>query len=486
MTVQAKTFESPDNGIGVMTGSGLINNIDLIQFMDQFPHGLLLFDTSLQIVIFNQYLEVLTGYKREDVIGVRGDAVLRSNLNQHEDPLHDVFETEEKVVIEGDMINRDRKKIQVRFTVAPLRSNSGDVTGAVVFVEDISLLKDLDEKAHGSPALNKIIGHSRKMQEVFDMLPVVAKTDASILITGETGTGKDYIAEAIHKASRRAKHPFIKVNCAALPESLLESELFGHVRGAFTGADRDKPGMFNLADKGTIFLTEIGDLPLSLQIKLLTALDDREFYPVGGSKKVRVNVRIIAATHRDLETYVKQGMFREDLFYRLNVLRLPLPPLRERDDDVRLLLEHFLREFSSELKKNIKGIDPAALAVLSSYDYPGNVRELRNIAEYAANLCDGSTIRLEHLPQSLTLEEKKDREAALSNSQISSPLPDKSTVRSSEELVGAPATAGWSEIEKRMILDALLKTGGRKTEAAGLLGWSRTKLWRKIKTYGMS
>lgn len=486
MVIQTKTYENPGDGIRLMAGPSLTDNIDLIQFMDQFPHGLLLFDSFLQVVTFNQYLEVLTGYKREDIVGVQGDAALRSNLNQHGNPLQEVLETEEKMVIEGDMINRDRKKIQVRFTLAPLRSNSDDVTGVVVFVEDISLLKDLDEKAHGSPALNKIIGHSSKMQEVFDMLPVVAKTDASILITGETGTGKDYIAEAIHKASRRAKHPFIKVNCAALPESLLESELFGHVRGAFTGADRDKPGMFNLADKGTIFLTEIGDLPLSLQIKLLTALDDREFYPVGGSKKVRVNVRIIAATHRDLETYVKQGLFREDLFYRLNVLRLPLPPLRERDDDVRLLLEHFLREFSSELNKNIKGIDTDALTALSSYDYPGNVRELRNIAEYAANLCDDSTIRLEHLPQSLTVEKEKGREIVLHNDQISRPQPEKIAVRSQEELVGAPAAAGWSEIEKRMILDALLKTGGRKTEAAHLLGWSRTKLWRKIKTYGIS
>lgn len=478
-----RTVESSEQNIKESTGSNLSVNFDLIDFMDQYPHGMLLLDSSLRVVALNNYLEMLTGYKREKALGVRGDAVLRSNLNHHHSPLHEVFKTEKKIVLEGNIINRDRKKIQVRLTVSPLRSNSSSVTGAVVFVEDISLLKDLDERAQGSPVLNKVIGTSSKMQEVFDMLPIVARTDASVLITGETGTGKDFIAEAIHKASKRAKHPFIKVNCGALPESLLESELFGYVRGAFTGAERDKPGMFNLADNGTIFLTEIGDLPLSLQVKLLTVLDDREFYPVGGSRKIQVDVRIIAATHRDLAFYVKKGRFREDLYYRLNVLRLPLPPLRERDDDFRLLLDYFIREFSSDLNKEIKGIDAEAMAILSSYQYPGNVRELRNIAEYAVNLCDGDTIKTEHLPHSLTV--KKENHEILPAGQIDSE-PNSNLPESINELTVNSTASGWKEVEKRMILDALIKTGGQKTEAAELLGWSRTKLWRKIKTYGLS
>ncbi|MDW7771795.1 MAG: sigma 54-interacting transcriptional regulator [Desulfobulbaceae bacterium] len=477
-------MESSEQAIKEITGTRLAGSIDLVDFMDQYPHGMMLVDSSMRVVALNNYLEMLTGYKREQALGVRGDKVLRSNLNNHQDPFHDVIETEKKVVVEGDMINRDRKKIHVRFTISPLRSNSSSITGAVVFVEDISLLKDLNEKAHGSPTLNKVIGTSIKMQEVFDMLPIVARTDASVLITGETGTGKDYIAEAIHKASRRAKHPFIKVNCGALPESLLESELFGYVRGAFTGADRDKPGMFSLADNGTIFLTEIGDLPVPLQIKLLTVLDDREFYPVGGSKKVQVDVRIIAATHRDLAFYVKKGRFREDLFYRLNVLRLPLPPLRERDDDVRLLLDHFIRDFSGDLNKEIKGIDAEALAILAAYQYPGNVRELRNIAEYAVNLCDADIIKPEHLPHSLLKRENLQQPAA--GGMLDSFETGNSPAGSPEGPSAAPQLAGWKEVEKRMILDALIKTGGQKTEAAGLLGWSRTKLWRKIKTYGLS
>lgn len=477
-------METSEQAIREITGTNLSDSIDLTDFMNQYPHGLMLLDKQGRVASLNSYLEMLTGYGREQVIGVHGAAVLRSNLNHNRDPLQEVFSTEKKLVVEGDMINRNRKKIQTRFTISPLRSNSADITGLVVFIEDISLLKDLDEKAHGSPELNKVIGNSSKMQEVFDMLPIVARTDSSILITGETGTGKDYIAEAIHRASRRAKHPFIKVNCGALPESLLESELFGHVRGAFTGADRDKPGMFSLADNGTIFLTEIGDLPLPLQVKLLTVLDDREFYPVGGSKKIRVDVRIIAATHRDLAYYVKKGRFREDLYYRLNVLRLPLPPLRERGDDVRLLLDHFIRGFSGDLGKNIKGVDADAMALLSSYRYPGNVRELRNIAEYAVNLCDGQTIGLEHLPHSLTESKQNPAGYPENESPEEGDLGDLPGMQ--EDPVIPANTPGWSEVEKKLILDALIKTGGQKTEAADLLGWSRTKLWRKIKSHGLS
>ncbi|MFH1216905.1 MAG: sigma 54-interacting transcriptional regulator [Pseudomonadota bacterium] len=467
-------------------GCGVPNGLDFVDFIDHLPHGLLLLDVSLRVVTLNRYLEAITGYDREDVPGIRGDLVLRSNLSNHGHPLNDVLRTGEKLVVEGDMINRGRMKIQVRFTVSPLHLSSGAIAGVMVLVEDISLLKDLDEKAQGFPGLNKVIGHSSKMLEVFDMLPVVARTDASVLITGETGTGKDFIAEAIHKASRRAKHPFIKVNCGALPESLLESELFGHVRGAFTGADRDKPGMFRLADGGTIFFTEIGDLPFPLQVKLLTVLDDREFYPVGGSKKMRVNVRIIAATHRDLASHVRQGRFREDLFYRLNVLRLHLPALRERDDDVRLLLDHFLREFSRGLNKNIKGFSEDALAKLSLYDFPGNVRELRNIVEYAANLCDNDTVDLGDLPAALVREDEKTRRESASGRRTIDGGDIFGKLLMEEGLVSIPAPTGWKEMEKRMILDALAKTGGRKTRAAELLGWGRSTLWRKIKDYGLS
>jgi two-component system response regulator AtoC len=321
------------------------------------------------------------------------------------------------------------------------------------------------------------------MQEIFELLPIMARTDASVLITGETGTGKDLVAEAIHKASKRSHYPFIKVNCGALPESLLESELFGHVRGAFTGADKDKPGMFRLAHGGTLFLTEIGDLSLPLQVKILTVLDDKEFFPVGASKKVSVDVRIIAATHRHLGQLVKLGRFREDLFYRLNVLRLHLPPLREREDDFRVLLDHFFREFRTILHKKTKGFSEECLRILSSYAYPGNIRELRNIVEYAVNVCPGETIQPAHLPKTLLMPPEG-----------YSPIPPPNISENGGGVQDAPVktatlsvstSGGWGEVEKGMILEALTKTLGNRSKAADLLGWSRSKLWRKIKHHGL-
>jgi two-component system response regulator AtoC len=309
------------------------------------------------------------------------------------------------------------------------------------------------------------------------LLPITARTDASVLITGETGTGKDLVSEAIHKASKRSRYPFIKVNCGALPESLLESELFGHVRGAFTGADKDKPGMFRLAHGGTLFLTEIGDLSLPLQVKILTVLDDKEFFPVGGSKKVSVDVRIIAATHRDLGELVKQGTFREDLYYRLNVLRLHLPPLRERENDFRLLLDHFFLEFNANLNKKLKGFSPDCLKILSFYNYPGNIRELRNIVEYAVNVCQNETIRPEHLPKNLLTMPKNPEPSSAPVEATSQPMGEDARTDS----FTLPAPGGWGEVERGMMLKALTKTGGNRSRAAELLGWSRSKLWRKIK-----
>ncbi len=472
------------NEKNIASERSLLDELDLMSCMDGIPHGILIMDSSQRVVVMNRYLEALVGYDRGDVCGVKAGFVLRCNFQQRNNPFDEVILSGKSAVLEGDIINQGRKKIPVRFTLSALVPSPESVAGVLVVVEDISLLKDLDEKAHGFPGLNRVIGQSSKMMELFDLLPMVARTDASVLITGETGTGKDFIAEAIHKASKRAKHSFIKVNCGALPETLLESELFGHVRGAFTGADRDKPGLFRLAEGGTIFLTEIGDLPLPLQVKLLTVLDDKEFFPVGGSKKVLVDVRIIAATHRDLASYVKQGKFREDLFYRLNVLCLHLPSLRERGDDVRLLLDHFLRDFCRRLEKNISGFSASVISRLSSYHYPGNVRELRNVVEYAVNMCQGGIVEMEHLPAAILAEKKDD--AVL-------PYPSEETgSERSAPPVAVPQPSppdgpqGWKEMEKKMILDALVKARGKRTRAAELLGWGRSTLWRKIKTYGLT
>ena len=457
--------------------ASLLSQLDVIGLLDSMTLGVLFVDSKQRVVAVNRFLEALTGYNREEITGVYGENIIRSDLSSKGDPVSQAMKLDKTMTLEGDIINQSRKKVPIRFTISPLKLKTGKKAGAMIILEDISLLKDLDSKVHGFSGQGEIIGHSKKMQEIFELLPIAAKTDASVLITGETGTGKDLVAEAIHKSSNRSRYPFIKINCGALPESLLESELFGHVRGAFTGADKDKPGMFRLAHGGTLFLTEIGDLSLPLQVKILTVLDDKEFFPVGGSKKVSVDVRIIAATHRDLGELVKQGKFREDLFYRLNVLHLHLPPLKEREDDFRLLLDHFFQHFKANLNKKTKGFNADCLKVLSSYSYPGNVRELRNIIEYAVNVCPDEMIRPEHLPKTMHAVPQVSTSSILRQE-----VPDP---ENSEVSYSLPLSGSWAGMEKDMILRALAKTGGNRSRAAEMLGWSRSKLWRKIKHHGV-
>jgi len=306
-----------------------------------------------------------------------------------------------------------------------------------------------------------IIGDSGRMQEVLSLVRRVAPSDATVLIRGESGTGKELIARALHHASPRAAGPLVKVNCAALAESLLEAELFGHEKGAFTGAVASRKGRFELADGGSIFLDEIGDLPPHLQVKLLRVLQEREFERVGSSRPIRVDVRLLAATHRDLEALVREGRFREDLYYRINVVTIMLPPLRERREDLPPLIEHFLRAFAGKNAKTVRGLTREAREALLRYDYPGNIRELENLIERAVVLTRDDVIGAEDLP--LALE---------------SPAPG-----SGEE---AGLIAAVEGLERRMIRDALAKAGGTQTRAAELLGISERVLRYKLKKYGLS
>lgn len=444
------------------------------------PHAVAILDKQLRIQEMNSVLENLTGHSVSEAKGIVVDSVLRADIGAKE--LGTTFNEEKLFTHEGNIISADRKKIAVRISASPLKDKKDQITGLLVFVEDITFLRELDEKVHLRTTSGGIVGHSQGMQEIFELLPVLAATDATVLITGETGTGKDLLAEAIHRASKRAQYPFIKVNCGAIPESLLESELFGHKRGAFTGAHSDKPGMFRLAQGGTIFLTEIGDLPLPLQVKLLTVLDDREFFPLGSTSKTNVDVRIITGTHRDLKQLVHDGGFREDLFYRLNVLRAHLPPLRERGDDIKLLLDHFLGEISTCVKKNIKGFTKKAYEALEKYDFPGNIRELRNIVEFAVSMCGDGLIDTNHLPNHIFLQKNTER--------TSPPVKMKDKPGKTSASMAAPdappvSGSSWTEIEKQKILTALSKTNGNRTEAARLLGWGRSTLWRKINQHGI-
>jgi len=467
--------------------SSAFSGLDLLNLLNGLPHGIVLIDNAGCIVSANRIFEAFTGYTSDDVRGVGCDFVLRANPDIKKTIFESTFDATGTLSLEGDIINVNRKKAFMRFFVSPLNNQNGTKIGYMVAVEDITALKERDRQRPGGSETKGILGHSPKMQEILDFVPILARTDTTLLITGETGTGKDLLAEAIHHESKRASYPFIKVNCGALPETLLESELFGHVRGAYTGAHSDKPGMFRLAQGGTLFLTEIGDLPLALQVKLLTVLDDREFFPLGSSKKVQVDVRLITGTNRDLRQMVKEGNFREDLYYRLNVLRAHMPPLRERGDDALLLLDHFAKLFAGNLGKSIKEFTAEASAELANYSYPGNVRELRNIVEYAVNVCPGESITPSHLPTYI-------QAASMSHPPLrkANGIED-ATPREGDKNAALPAvnehvfTQGstWSEIEKGQILSALMKTGGNRSLAALELGWGRSTLWRKIKRYGL-
>ena len=437
-------------------------------------------DTDRRIILLNRALEALTGFSQKQAAGLACRHILRSKICISNCPALHLNESSEPACVESDLITYDRILVPVRISLAPLKNNAGERVGFLETVEDLRPFRELDVKIGQAYSFANLIGRSPQMEKVFQILPVLAQSDSSVLVTGETGSGKDMVAEVIHQASGRAKGPFVKVNCGALPKTLLESELFGHQKGAFTGAVENKPGRFRLAHNGTLYLTEIGDLPLSLQVKLLTFFDDQVIYALGSTKGIQVNVRIIAATHRNLEQMVRQGRFREDLLFRLNVVRIHLPPLRERAGDVRLLMDHFLNHLTVRFGKNIKGFSKKTLNILTDYRYPGNVRELRNIIEYAVNVCQETKILPHHLPAYLTEPESRVQDVAVNGNP---PLFPAQT-----ELNGNNSTAPeqtWAAMERKMIMNALIKSGGSRSKAADILGCGRSTLWRKMKQYGI-
>ena len=320
--------------------------------------------------------------------------------------------------------------------------------------------QELQREIESQKRISSIIGRSPEMKKIFDLLRRVAPTKASVLITGESGVGKELIADALHNLSPRADKPFVKVHCAALAESLLESELFGHEKGAFTGAAGRKRGRFELAHEGTLFLDEIGEINQNVQIKILRALQERKFERVGGEDTVEVDVRVVAATNRDLKAEIEKGNFREDLFYRLNVVAIHVPPLRERKDDIPLLASAFLREFADENGKAIEGFDPKARAALYAYRWPGNVRELRNCVESAVVMAKGSLVALDDLPPSVG-------EAG------------------GVDVIRIPSGSSMAEAEKVMIRETLAAQGGNKSRTAEILGIGRKTLYQKLEDYGL-
>lgn len=358
-------------------------------------------------------------------------------------------------------IGRDERVVTLSVNVAPLRDEEGDIIGAVEVFRDISILKELKQELTDKYSFEGIIGKNYRLREIFELLHEVAPTKTTVLIEGESGTGKELIAKAIHYASPRRDKPFIKINCAALAEGILESELFGHVKGAFTGAVADKPGRFELADKGTIFLDEIGDITPHTQVRLLRVLQESEFERVGGTKTVRVDVRVIAATNKDLKRLVDEGRFREDLYYRLKVMPITIPSLRERKDDIPLLVKHFMGKFNREMGRNILHISPPAMEMLLAYNYPGNIRELEHIIEHAFVRCSGNTLLPEHLPKD-----------------VQKPAQDIVSVAIKGE-------RPLDVVEREVLIRILEESDWRLKECADRLKMSRTTLWRRMKQLGI-
>ncbi|MCG3110948.1 MAG: sigma 54-interacting transcriptional regulator [Candidatus Manganitrophus sp. SB1] len=354
--------------------------------------------------------------------------------------------------------------IPVQIHIDLLLDEAGEVVGAVEIVRNLAPFSpEPGEKQSRPSGLRSLVGKSKKLLEMLDLVASASGSTATVLLEGESGTGKELIARAIHQMGPRREKPFIAVNCASLPDELLESELFGHMKGAFTTAIYDRPGRFELADHGTLFLDEIGDMSPTAQAKVLRVLQEHEFERVGGTKTIQVDVRIIAATNKDLTEEVRAGKFREDLYYRIRVFPIRVPPLRERKDDIFPLIKHFMAKFSRETGKQISNISPEALEYLLSYDYPGNVRELENMIEHAFVTSPGPTLSIEHLPKPVAPLSKQAKQAPLS-SRKEGTLADQ---------------------EKTLMLKALEKTDWNQAKAAEELGISRSTLWRRLKEYGI-
>lgn len=460
--------------------------LDFTHLLDEVPLGILILDTDRRVVFLNRAFEALSGFSPSMAYGVQCHNILRGAACISNCPILSMKEDPRPVSCKTDMINLDRQQVPIRMTSAPIMDRDRVITGFIETIEDIRLSQNTERIKSAAYSFANIVGRSHQMEKIFQTLPVLAQSDASILITGETGTGKDLVAEAIHQTSGREAGPFIKINCGALPETLLESEIFGHQKGAFTGAVENKPGRFKLAHNGTIFLTEIGDLPRSLQVKLLTFLDDKIIYPLGSTKGFRANVRIIAATHRNLEQMVEQGGFRKDLFFRLNVARIHLPPLREREGDIRLLIDHFFNYYRQQLDKKINGFSKDTLMLLLNYRYEGNIRELKNIVEYAVNVSNNLTIEPHHLPSYL-LDPPSPAHFDRFQGEAASPVEDDQSLTqaapSSDKKEGTGPPDTWSAIQREMIIDALRQSKGKKSDAAKILGWGRSTLWRKMKQF---
>ncbi len=428
--------------------------------LESISDGVFTVDAQWRVTSFNRAAEEITHISRLDAIGRRCAEVFRASMCETECALRETMATGVAVINRAAFIvDAEGRRIPISVSTALLRDATGAVIGGAETFRDLSLIEELRSELKGRSQVGDIVSRSAAMRPVLAMLPRVAESGSSILIQGETGTGKELVARAIHDLSRR-HGPFVAVNCGALPDTLLESELFGYKAGAFTGAVKEKPGRFALARGGTLFLDEISEVSPALQVRLLRVLQEREYEPLGGTRAEATDVRVLAATNRDLAALVAAGEFRQDLYYRIQVLKLELPSLRQRREDIPLLVQHFITRFNAMQGKRVTGISPDALGVLTAHDYPGNVRELQNIIEHAFVLLDEGRIELAHLPADV--------------------VPVFSRAAS-----GGKFSALARALEAQAIREALARHGGNRLAAAQELGIHKSTFFRKVQRLGI-
>ncbi|MFH2054783.1 MAG: sigma 54-interacting transcriptional regulator [bacterium] len=426
--------------------------------LDSIADGVFTVGEDYRITSFNAAAEKITGVSREEAIGQRCCDVFHASICETACALNETFRTGKQVVNRSIyVVSAAGKKIPLSISTALLRDAKGKVVGGVETFRDLSAVETLRRELHKSYSFEDIVSKSKEMLKIFAILPRVAESDTTVLIEGESGTGKELIARAIHNLSHRNKGPMVVLNCGALPETLLESELFGYKAGAFTGAQKDRPGRFARAEGGTLFLDEIAEVSQAMQVRLLRVLQDQTYEPLGGTETIKADVRIVAATNKRLRQLVDKDSFREDLFYRINVMRIELPPLRERKEDIPLLVEHFLEKLSNTKRKLVTSVDQEVLAALMSYQFPGNIRELENVIEHAFVLCQGTTVDRHCLPREIPLR-----------------------LRSSVS-VGRSV----EDFERQLLLDILEKNNWKRGEAAAELKIDKSTLWRKMKRLGI-
>ncbi|NWF94468.1 MAG: sigma 54-interacting transcriptional regulator [Syntrophaceae bacterium] len=431
--------------------------------LNSIADGVFTTDGDGRITFLNKAAEEITGFSSKEALGRYCFDIFRADICQTRCALKETLRTKKEIInLPATILKKGGQKIPISISTAVLKNERGQIIGGVETFRDLSAIEVLKKELSQRYTLNDIVSKNHLIHDIFNILPNIAESDSTVLIQGASGTGKELFAKAIHNLSRRKEKPFIKVNCGALPDTLLESELFGYVKGAFTDAKKDKPGRFALADGGTIFLDEVGDMSPSLQVKLLRVLQEKEYEPLGSTSPRKTDVRIIAASNRDLSKLVSEGKFRDDLYYRLNVVKIELPLLSQRAEDLPLLIDHFIQKFNAKMGRQITGLSEQALRLLLNYDYPGNVRELENIIEHAFVLCKKDVIDVDCLPKELTRSSVE--------TDTSLPLKEESP---------------FEKAEAEVIEKTLKKHRGNRKKTAQELGIDRTTLWRKIKKYGL-